>query len=477
MKDGKVDKQIAEDLKILKDRVPRLGYLLDEMRTLHDEIDEKMETEGRSSFSQTENEQIREQFIEYLDHRDELIRMATLYWAYKTRTDKQRREQAFLLGYCAAGTAMDVGREFVILFLNKRRVRAKFNEPETGGREEGQFELVYESVSATRLMKMVERKGEFGEFYTTHSADWPKKPVFDVASVDWLTQRIDQGLLNIEKVKLNPVRAWFARLSWRLKRDVYKPKYRVTKLVANLVSDTRIVRREPFISVELAQQAVREKKLQPGDIILTRRNWHLSNAFLPGFWPHAALYVGTKEQLEDLGITEKNAGVAWEAHIKPQHGHPRVILEAVGEGVRFHSAEYTLNADYVMVLRPRLPHLIDKQEKKTALKTALLKAFIEYHGLPYDFDFDFVDEHKIVCSELIYRIYSEELDFDWETVVGKEVVSPLSIARRFKRELGSEKAQFEFILFLDKPPGETRARFASAAECCKSVDRPKAFNE
>ncbi|SVC96759.1 uncharacterized protein METZ01_LOCUS349613, partial [marine metagenome] len=110
-------------------------------------------------------------------------------------------------------------------------------------------------------------------------------------------------------------------------------------------------------------------------------------------------------------------------------------------------------------------------------KTALLKAFKEYHGLPYDFDFDFVDEHKIVCSELIYRAYSEMLEFDWETVVGKEVVSPLSIARRFKRELGSDKAQFEFVMFLDKPPGETRARFASISECCKSVDRPKAFNE
>ena len=94
-----------------------------------------------------------------------------------------------------------------------------------------------------------------------------------------------------------------------------------------------------------------------------------------------------------------------------------------------------------------------------------------------DFDFDFVDEHKIVCSELIYRAYSEMLEFDRETVVGKEVVSPLSIARRFKRELGSDKAQFEFVMFLDKPPGETRARFASISECCKSVDRPKAFNE
>ena len=484
-----VDKQIAEDWKILKEKTERLGPLLREMSVLHDEsIAKKMKAEGRGSYSQEENDDIREQYLEYLEHRDRLIRMAALYSAYETRIDKKRREQAFLLGYCAAVTAMDVGREFVVLFLNKHRARAKFNEPSKDGREAGQFELVYESVTATRHMKMLEK---YRTFYNTHSARWQEEkedPVFDKERFNWVIKHIHDGNKSIDdsinKKELDPLRAWFARLTWRLESNAYKRVvYGATRLAAERVSDTRIVQREHFISVALAQQAVtgswtkvRGKTLQPGDIILTRRNWHLSNAFLPGFWPHAALYVGTQEQLKELGITEENAGVGWEEYIKLQDGYPRVILEAVGEGVRFHCAEYTLHADYVMVLRPRLPHLNDEQ-KKAALKTALLKAFIEYHGLPYDFDFDFVDEHKIVCSELIYRIYSEELDFDWETVVGKEVVSPLSIARRFKRELGSDKAQFEFILFLDKVPRENRAYFSTLDDCCKSVDRPKAFNE
>ncbi len=498
-----VDKQIAEDWKILKEKAERLRPLLREMSGLHNEtIAKKMKAERRGSYSQEENDDIREQYLEYLEHRDRLIRMAALYSAYETRTDKKRREQAFLLGYCAAVTAMDVGREFVVLFLHKPRARAKFNEPSKDGREAGQFELVYESVTATRHMKMLEK---YRTFYNAHSARWQEEkedPVFEKERFNWVIKHIHDGNKSIDesinKKELDPFSAWFARLTWRLESNAYKKVvYGATRLAAERVSDTRIVQREHFISVALAQQAVkgarqtadgswskvRGKNLQPGDIILTRRNWHLSNAFLPGFWPHAALYVGTEEQLKELGITEKNTGVGWEAYkekqeLKKNHYYPRVILEAVGEGVRFHCAEYTLHADYVMVLRPRFPHLNDEQ-KKAALKTALLKAFNEYHGLPYDFDFDFVDEHKIVCSELIYRIYSEELDFDWETVVGKEVVSPLSIARRFKREheLGSDKAQFEFIMFLDKPPGETRSRFVSAAECCKSVDRPKAFNE
>ena len=461
----KVDKQIEEDLKILSIKASRLGPLLKEMDTLHKSIVKKMKAEGRGSYSQDENERIRNQYIEYLEHRDRLIRMATLYSAYKTRPQKQRRERAFLLGYCAAVTALDVGRVFVKRFLDDDLARAKFNEPGTGGREAGQFELVYESVTATRHMKMF---AQYGMFYTAHREGWKNEPLFDPDSDALLTERIDLGIQNIDLQKLNPVRAWFERLAWRLKRDAYEPVYGATRLMATLVSDMRIVQREQFISVALAQQAVSEKNLKPGDIILTRRNWHLSNAFLPGFWPHAALYVGTPEQLEGLGINQKNAGVGWEAYMKKQHGHQRVILEAVGEGVRFHCAEYTLNADYVMVLRPRLG---DEQKK-----AALLKAF-DFHGRPYDFDFDFVDEHKIVCSELIYRAYSKMLEFDRDIVVGKEVYSPLGIAKKFKRELGSDKDQLEFILFLDKPPGESRARFATSAECCKSVDRPKAFNE
>ena len=47
-------------------------------------------------------------------------------------------------------------------------------------------------------------------------------------------------------------------------------------------------------------------KLQPGDLIVARRNWYLSNLGLPGFWPHAELWVGAQADLTALG---QNPGV------------------------------------------------------------------------------------------------------------------------------------------------------------------------
>ena len=101
------------------------------------------------------------------------------------------------------------------------------------------------------------------------------------------------------------------------------------------------------------------------------------------------MYVGTPKELEALGI-EYDAldAEAREAHQRPEHGQPRVILEAISEGVVFTSAEHSMHADYVAVLRPRLTDA----QRAEVLRNA------RYHGRPYDFGFVFSDESKLVVS-------------------------------------------------------------------------------
>ncbi|HWI56939.1 MAG TPA: hypothetical protein VNZ22_06920, partial [Bacillota bacterium] len=70
-----------------------------------------------------------------------------------------------------------------------------------------------------------------------------------------------------------PVQAGVAE--WMGHTKVYRPQ-------RSLISPTQIRQFQP--------------KLLPGDILLERREWYLSNIGLPGFWSHAALYVGTPEE-------------------------------------------------------------------------------------------------------------------------------------------------------------------------------------
>src|SRR5258705_9650786 len=105
--------------------------------------------------------------------------------------------------------------------------------------------------------------------------------------------------------------------------------------------------------------------LRPGDILLERRNWFASNAFLPGFWPHAALYLGTAEDLERLGLLRRDGRGAWTSddvnvtkhlaeYLTAAHdGEPHTVMASVSEGVIFNSLTESMGADYVAVLRPR----------------------------------------------------------------------------------------------------------------------------
>jgi hypothetical protein len=125
------------------------------------------------------------------------------------------------------------------------------------------------------------------------------------------------------------------------------------------------------------------KRVRPGDVFVTRHDDAVSNLFLPGYWPHAALYLGTAEDLERLGIpvpVETRAG-PW-------------FLESKKDGVRVRPAEETLQVDALVVLRPPL----EPADLMEALRRAASHA-----GKPYDFLFDFRTADRMVCTEVVYR--------------------------------------------------------------------------
>ncbi len=259
--------------------------------------------------------------------------------------------------------------------------------------------------------------------------------------------------------------------------------------VAKWMGETKVWRPdENLISNE--QIAEIAQKLEPGDILFERREWHLSNVGIPGFWPHLALYVGTAEQRrlffnvpevktwvqangEDTGDLEKLLAQAEpEAYAqsrKPYRGHAAVILESIAEGVTFTSLEKSAKADSLAVLRPRLSPL--------AKAVAIFHAF-NYAGRPYDYNFDFRTDDALVCSELIYKAYekneySHGLRLPVIQLAGRPVTPPNRIAQLFDETTKTQNCQFDFVLFLDGDEYGRKAVLADETAFRTSWKRPK----
>ena len=218
-------------------------------------------------------------------------------------------------------------------------------------------------------------------------------------------------------------------------------------------------------------------KLQPGDVLLPRREWYLSNIGLPGFWPHAALYIGTPDERRrffgdaDLEARlQERSPEAYARSLKSQEqGHVVRVLEAMSEGVSFTTLEHCADADAVVALRPLLP----KPEKATALTRAF-----HYAGRPYDFNFDFATDAELVCTELVFKAYEPAegmlgLRLPLVEMLGRKVLPANEIARQFDEQLASGPAQYEFIAFLDGYERQGKAVEAGLAEFRQSWRRPK----
>ena len=259
------------------------------------------------------------------------------------------------------------------------------------------------------------------------------------------------------------------------KRAVRRGWFPAQSAVAEWMGDVR-VRRVGVYLVSDAQLEALAGRLRPGDVLLARKNWYLSNVALPGFWPHAALYLGPAGELsaaldgpevrahlrklagEELSLEQylaRQFPAAWKAYGAGRDGRQLTVLEAISEGVQF-SSLHEVAGDYLAALRPRLDALARAQ--------AVIAAF-GHHAKPYDFDFDFATDHALVCTELVWRSYrpaegKRGLEFPLVEVLGRKTLPANEIARLFAAARGKPEAQLDFVAFLD---GRERARTAVAA--------------
>ena len=165
--------------------------------------------------------------------------------------------------------------------------------------------------------------------------------------------------------------------------------------------------------------------LAPLDILLEKTPMRLTDKFIPGFYGHVAIWLGEESDLSHLQVTHLG-------RLIPLLNHPdvtphleklsqgKLILEALRQpGVTVNTLEHFMDIDDLAILKaPAMNEVITAQ--------LLLRAFQQI-GKPYDFNFDVTTEREIVCSELVYTVYT---NMTWPTTrtLGRYTINPDQVA-------------------------------------------------
>jgi 1-acyl-sn-glycerol-3-phosphate acyltransferase len=425
----------------------------------------------RSFTNQADNDDIRALMRRFLTYRNGLLRIAWKYQRYADIDDEALRLRTFLLDFTAAASLYQGSLKFVRQFGDTANAVSKLNEEEPNwGIPPGLYDTVRRNLASPQNVRMFELARQF--YHQPHVQDRFKAlRLFSASPYDRLHQSIAAAEKAIFKYDESVSSKILKVAVADLRRLIARAQYKTQSVLSTWIGDFKI--RQPHSGKPLInkdQLARLADLLEPGDIILERRNWYLSNAFLPGYWPHGAVYVGTAEELQKRGL-DKDQYVAqhWATFsAKDPEGHEHVIIEAVSEGVVFSSLEHSIGeADSVAVLRPK----VSEQEKNKAITLAF-----SYAGRPYDFEFDFDTTDMLVCTEVIYRTYggnSGPIDFPVEEIMGRQTMPAINLVKKFDREYGTDEAQFEFVAFIDGDEQAETSYFRTDVQSFRdTVNRP-----
>ncbi|HMJ88949.1 MAG TPA: YiiX/YebB-like N1pC/P60 family cysteine hydrolase, partial [Candidatus Acidoferrum sp.] len=419
----------------------------------------------RTWYSQADNDAVRQLMLSYMNHRTALLRIVWRYQQYEEVHDERLKLRSLLATYTAVNAIYEASLKFVTLFQDAPDAVRKLNEAEPlWGIPAGFFDRVQRSLADPENRRMLtlasqqyrEAMPEFRNLGLMESPPYVEFHALIARSME-TSARLNKAVFTAATT--TPLRD---------ARDASKrAAYKAQSFVSTWVGDTKV--RQPRGGKALITPAhVKElrPKLQPGDVLIERRNWFLSNAFLPGYWPHAALYVGTADDLKRLGLDrDPRVQRHWKKFVeRDEKKHEHLIIESISEGVVFTSIEHSVGeADSVAVLRPKLA--------PDQIREAIARGF-SHVGKPYDFDFDFFSTDKLVCTELVFRSYDGAINFPLVKVLGTTTMPAVELVRKFATERGTPGAQFDFVAFIEGDEFRGKAAFRDERAFLTTTNRP-----
>lgn len=391
------DSDAEAQLLLDRDTLREISEGLDRLELLVEQTPVLAAASDRRYFAPDEDDRVRQALLTYRNYRLSAYEIIFRYRDYSRITDESLRLRCFLTAFATALVLYAKSLKIIQIAEHQPLLRAKLNEPdEKFDLEAGFFDDVlvgYSSLSNYRALARADRlwRGQRRSqiFRSLDSdSDW-----------HWVCDIIRRKRLLVRKRLFDVLRSrlrhdW--RAFWRTAlRPARQTRYGLQALLGGRFAGVHIVPNPVHVLTRETLGALLPQ-LQPGDVLLCRAEGKLTAALLPGFWSHAAIYLGSRTELEALNVrAQPHAAKHW-AEIPEDHGQLGCVIEGIAPRVRICPLETCLNADHVVVLRPNVP----REQIAAALGEAL-----GHLGKPYDFEFDFNVSSRIVCTELVYRCY------------------------------------------------------------------------
>lgn len=299
----------------------------------------------------------------------------------------ERGWRCFVLGYTSACLIVRLDRMLIEDVATHTLVQRKLNEGSEAHRiPRKQYTAVFESFTSPRKASAMDQAMRFARRHRRKLSMMVEDEV-----VGSLASKIEAR----EEVLDPSRRRYLARLLTFLGHAIRRrgASARQQAIFATLEASGRVVSElhdtwTPCrVNAELQRRLA--NRLRPGDVIVTRHDRAVTNLFLPGYWPHAALYVGSEDDRVRLQVRiDSERASRWIGDCR--------VLEALKDGVLFRPLEQTLAVDAVAVIRPQLDD--------STIAQGIARA-VAHEGKLYNFDFDFFRSDRLVCTEVVYRAY------------------------------------------------------------------------
>jgi hypothetical protein len=467
-----------EEARFVKQYRQRMIDIIDFMKKKPDLFEAKS-SNGEMSLNREQRLLVWNTWEAFLDYMLAMDAFGNIYSEYYKELDGELKKSAFRIFFAAFLAQYRYAMDFIDIIEQNPDLHVVLNEavpeiglpPNTYSRLKFRFLNVILGAEFARLHVVYKYYGKDRHLELSKGMSEDISAIWNAGKWHGPIQTVQNGIQILQDTAFT---AWFP----------------VQKGVSNLMSEIRVRRGDAFL-ISRTQIKNMIPELEPGDILLQRREWCMTNIGLPGFWTHAALYVGTADERVAFFSGSARVG-AWVRSMGKQYDsleellakkfpenylqsvkmdkerHYYRVVEAIGEGVVFTTLEHSADADSIVVLRPAL--------SKETKAMAIFRAF-NFSGRPYDFNFDFLTDSALVCSELIYKVYlpagqETGLRLPLSDMLGRKVMSPNDIARMFDEEYDLSP-QLEFVLFYDGNESKGKAVRSDVEAFRKSWERPK----